>query len=221
MTLTIKICGLSTPETLDSAISAGADMVGLNFFPKSPRFIDLTVAKNLAGRARRRAEIVALGVDMDDERLAAIVDAVHPDWLQLHGAESPERAAEIGERFATKVMKVLPVGEKSDLAAAARYRSAAAGLLLDARPPKGATRPGGNAAVFDWRLLEGFTPGLPWLLAGGLDAGNVAEALRISNAPGVDVSSGVESAPGVKDVGLIRSFIAAARAARRQPERIA
>ena len=213
MDLIVKICGLSTEETLDAALEAGADMVGFAFFPKSPRFISVDKAVALAKRARGRAEIAALIVDMDDTAIAALVDAVKPDWLQMHGQETPERTAEVRKRFATKVMKAIGVGAADDLTAAKGYAAVADRLLLDAKPPKDATRPGGNARAFDWKLLAGFKPGVPYLLSGGLTPANVAEAIAITGAPGVDVSSGVETAPGRKDPALIRAFIANARAA--------
>jgi phosphoribosylanthranilate isomerase len=219
MKLTVKICGLSSEEALDAAIDAGADMVGFVFFPPSPRYLTLDRAAALAGRARGRAEIVALTVDLHDKGFAEIVESVRPDWLQLHGNEGPERVAAVKKRFARRVMKAIGIREASDLAAAARYRVVADRLLLDAKPAKGAVLPGGNGAPFDWTILGGFEPGLPWLLSGGLDAGNVGLALRVTGAAGVDVSSGVEKTPGKKDPALIRAFIAAARRAGvRQPE---
>lgn len=221
MSLTVKICGLSTEETVDAAIDAGADMVGLNFFPRSPRYVAVARARELAARARSRTGIVALAVDMDDAGLAAIVEALRPDWLQLHGAETPDRVRAVKARFGIKVMKALGIRDAADVEAALRYVGAADGLLLDAKPPAGADRPGGNAVTFDWRLLAGFAPGVPWLLSGGLSPANVGEAIRITGAPGVDVSSGVETAPGRKDAGLIRSFITAARHAAAAPERMA
>jgi phosphoribosylanthranilate isomerase len=213
MDLLVKICGLSTEETLDAAIEAGADMVGFVFFPKSPRFISVDKAVALAKRARGRAEIAALIVDMDDSAIAALVDAVKPDWLQMHGRETLEGTAEVRKRFATKVMKAIGIGAASDLTAAKGYVAVADRLLLDAKPPKDATRPGGNARAFDWRMLAGFAPTVPYLLSGGLTPANVAEAIAITGAPGVDVSSGVETTPGKKDAALIRAFIANARAA--------
>ena len=224
MGLIVKICGLSTEETLDAALDAGADMVGLNFFPPSPRFVSLDAGKRLAERARGRAEIVALSVDMDDAGLAALVDAVDPDWLQLHGKDSPERTADVKARFGRRVMKAIHVSTAGDLAAAGAYDGACDRLLLDARPPRGAILPGGNGEPFDWTILSGFRPAKPYLLSGGLTVGNVAEALRIATAPGVDVSSGVETAPGRKSPDLIRAFIAAARnaaAATAEPRRAA
>jgi phosphoribosylanthranilate isomerase len=213
MPATIKICGLSTAPTVAAALDAGADMVGLVFFEKSPRFLGLDAARNLAGQARGRARIVALSVDASDRALAAIVDAVAPDILQLHGKESPERVAEIKRAFGVPVMKALGVAEAGDFSRAREYEEAADWLLIDAKPPKGATRPGGNGAAFDWRLARRFAPPLPWLLSGGLDPANVAEGIALSGARGVDVSSGVESAPGVKDIDRIKAFIAAARSA--------
>ena len=222
MSLIVKICGLSTEETLDAAIDAGADMVGINFFPPSPRFVSLDTGRRLAERARGRADIVALSVDMDDAGLAEIVDALRPDWLQLHGKDSPERTAAVRARFPAKVMKAMHVAVAADLMRAADYAEAADRILLDATPPKGATRPGGLGKPFDWTILRGFRPAKPYLLSGGLTPRNVGEALRISGAPGVDVSSGVETSPGRKDPDRIRAFIAAARrAAVAEPERAA
>ncbi len=211
MSLIVKICGLSTEETLDAALAAGADMVGLNFFPKSPRYLTLSRAAELAKRAAGRTEVVALSVDMDDAGLAEIVEAIHPDWLQLHGRETPERVAEIRKKFGRQVMKAVGIRQAADVDAARTYESVADGLLLDAKPPKDATRPGGNGASFDWSLLAGFDPDIPWLLSGGLAPGNVAEAVALTGAPGVDVSSGIESAPGRKEASLIRAFVANAR----------
>lgn len=211
MSLIVKICGLSDRETLDAAIDAGADMVGLVFFPRSPRFVDLETAVALADRARGRAGIVALTVDMDDAGLAPIVERVRPDWLQLHGGEPVERVAAIRERFAPKVMKVLGIQSAADLGPADAYGTVADRLLLDAKPPKDADRPGGLGRTFDWTVLDGFAPPVGWMLSGGLDAANVGAAIRMTGAPGVDASSGVERAPGVKDPDRIRAFVAAAR----------
>lgn len=212
MSSIIKICGLSTAPTLDAALDAGADMVGLVFFERSPRFVGLDHARELAAQARGRAKIVALSVDASDRTLAAIVARIAPDLLQLHGAENPERVAEIKRTFALPVMKALGVADARDFDKAREYDEAADWLLIDAKPPKDATRPGGNGAPFDWRLARAFAPPKPWLLSGGLDPANVGEAIALSLARGVDVSSGVESAPGVKDIGKIRAFIAGARA---------
>ncbi len=212
MAPTIKICGLSTAETLSAALAADADMVGFVFFEKSPRHVSYEMARALAARARGRAEIVALCVDADDATLDAIVRATEPDYLQLHGRETPERAAEIQRKFGVSAIKAIGVAEAADFAKAEEYRDAADALLIDAKPPNGAILPGGNGIAFDWRLARDFHPRKPWMLSGGLDAGNVAEAIRQSLVRGVDVSSGVESAPGVKDAAKIRAFIAAALA---------
>jgi phosphoribosylanthranilate isomerase len=213
MSLIVKICGLSTEETLDAALAAGADMVGFNFFPKSPRFVNTVNAAALAKRARGRTETVALVVDMDDAAIGDLIAAVKPDWLQLHGQETIERVATIRTRFGIKTMKAVGVAGATDLALARSYAGVADRLLLDAKPPKDATRPGGNARTFDWSLAVGFAPGVPYLLSGGLTPTNVAEAIAVTGAPGVDVSSGIETAPGQKDPALIRAFVANARAA--------
>jgi phosphoribosylanthranilate isomerase len=213
MSLIVKICGLSTPEALDVALDAGADMVGFVFFPPSPRNLSFKAASALESRVRGRAKKVALSVDADDTLLAYVVDALGPDILQLHGNESPLRVAAIKARFKLPVMKAIPVESKGDLAAIARYAAVADRLLFDARAPREATRPGGLGTPFDWHLLENIGSRVPFMLSGGLDAGNVAEALAITRAPGVDVSSGVERAPGEKDPEKIRAFVRAARAA--------
>jgi phosphoribosylanthranilate isomerase len=213
MTLTVKICGLSTAETLDVALEAGADAVGFVFFPPSPRHLDYDAARALGARVNGRAEKVALSVDADDATLAAVVEALRPDALQLHGKETPARVAAIKQRFGLPVMKAIPVEARGDLAAIVDYVGVADRLLFDARAPREATRPGGLGKAFDWRLLENLDPGIPFMLSGGLDAGNVAEALRITRARSVDVSSGVERAPGEKDPDKIRAFVRAARAA--------
>ena len=214
MTLLVKICGLSTPETLDVALDAGADMVGFMFFSASPRNVSLEQARALGKRVQGRARKVAVTVDADDALLASIIEALKPDMLQLHGQETPQRVAAVRESFGLAVMKVLPIETKSDLAAIDSYTSVADRLLFDARPPRDATRPGGLGKPFDWHLLENLNLSIPFLLSGGLHADNVAEALRVTRAPGVDVSSGVESAPGVKDPEKIRAFIRAARSAK-------
>jgi phosphoribosylanthranilate isomerase len=212
MSLAVKICGLSTRETLDAALDAGADMVGFVFFPPSPRHIQLASARELGRQARGRAQKVALTVDADDATLAAIVEALQPDILQLHGHETPSRVAEIKRKFGREAMKALPVERAADLAILPDYATVADRILFDARPPKGATRPGGLGAAFDWHLLEKLDLKLPFMVSGGLHAGNVAEAIRVTRAHGVDISSGVERAPGVKDIEMIREFIRAARA---------
>ena len=222
MDLIVKICGLATAEALDAAIEAGADMVGFVFFPPSPRHLGLAAAQALGRRVRGRAQKVALSVDADDALLDAVVEALQPDLLQLHGKETPARIAALKARFGRPVIKAIAIESGADLAAVAAYAGVADRLLFDARPPRAATRPGGLGKSFDWRLLENVDPGVPFLLSGGLDAANVGEALRITRAPGVDVSSGVERAPGQKDPDKIRSFIRAAReAAAKQVDRVA
>ena len=213
MVSTVKICGLATAATLEAALDAGADMVGLVFFAKSPRFVGLDHAHELAVQARDRAKIVALTVDAEDDLLAAIVRVVGPDLLQLHGHETPQRVAAIKQAFALPAMKAIGVSEAADFARARDYEAVADWLLIDAKPPKDAVLPGGNGRPFEWRLARDFAPKIPWLLSGGLDADNVGEAIALSGARGVDVSSGVERAPGVKDETKIAAFAAAARAA--------
>ena len=213
MALTVKICGLKTPDTLEAALAAGADMVGFVFFPPSPRHLGLEGARVLGEQVRGRALKVALTVDADDETIGAIVAALQPDFLQLHGKETTERVAVVRSRFGLPVMKALPIATRADLAPVRSYADVADRLIFDARAPQDATRPGGLGKPFDWRLLAGLDPGVPYMLSGGLDATNVAEALAVTQATGVDVSSGVERTPGEKDPDKIRAFIAAARAA--------
>jgi phosphoribosylanthranilate isomerase len=216
MTLKVKICGLSTESALDAALDAGADMIGLVFHAASPRYIGVGRAAALAERARGRAEIVALTVDPGDHQLEEIVAELRPDWLQLHGRETPERAGEIAGRFGIRTMKAIPVQDAADPQAAAPFRGMVDLILFDARPPIGADRPGGHGRRFDWTLLA--AAGLPpFMLSGGLNPGNVAEAIAVTRPAGVDVSSGVETAPGRKDPDLIRAFIAAARMAAAAP----
>jgi len=213
MTPTVKICGLSTAPTLDAALDAGAEMVGFVFFSKSPRHIDWATARALGRQARGRATIVALSVDADDDTLKRIVDALSPDLMQLHGSETPTRVKRIGELCARPTMKAIGVATHGDLAAAQAYEGVADHLLIDAKPPKGAVLPGGNGRPFDWSLTREFRPSVPWLLSGGLDPDTIEAAIALSQARGVDVSSGVESAPGVKEPTRIRAFVAAARRA--------
>jgi phosphoribosylanthranilate isomerase len=210
----VKICGLSTPETLEAALGAGADLVGFVRIPGSPRYVNLDLGRELSRQARGRTLRVVLLMDAQDAAIADAVEALDPDLLQLHGRESPERAAAIRSRFGRPVMKALGIAEASDLAALAPYAGRVDHLLLDAKPPRvpGAL-PGGNGRAFDWRLLNGLDPGLSFMLSGGLNPGNVAEAVRLTGSRAVDVSSGVESAPGVKDPGRIEAFVKAARAA--------
>jgi phosphoribosylanthranilate isomerase len=213
MSVIVKICGLSTPEALDVALEAGADMVGFVFFAPSPRHVTFERAHALASRVLERAQKVALTVDADDALLDAVVEALQPDMLQLHGTESPARVEAVRRMFGLPVMKAVPIAAKSDLDGIARYAGITDRLLFDARAPREATRPGGLGRPFDWHLLENLDPGVPFMLSGGLDADNVGEALRITRAPGVDVSSGVERAPGEKDPDKIRAFVRAARVA--------
>ena len=213
MPLLIKICGLKTIEALDAALDAGADMVGFVFFPPSPRNIGLEAAKILGERVKGRAKKVALSVDATDAELTAAIEALKPDMLQLHGKEAPERMASVRSRFRLPVMKALPIETRADLSPIYAYANVADWLLFDARAPRGATRPGGLGKAFDWNVLERINPGVPFMLSGGLDAANVSEALRITRANAVDVSSGVERRPGDKDPQKIRAFVVAARAA--------
>lgn len=213
MSVLIKICGLSTPAALDAALEAGADLVGFIFFPPSPRHVGFEAARTLAERVRPGARKVAVSVDANDEHLKSCIAALKPDLLQLHGRETPERVGVIRSLFRLPVMKALPVSERSDLLHIHQYAKVADLLMFDARAPRGATRPGGFGKTFDWRLLENIDLAVPFMVSGGLDAGNVEEALRLTRADGLDVSSGVENAPGEKDVGMIRAFVQAARAA--------
>jgi phosphoribosylanthranilate isomerase len=220
MTLLVKICGLKSPEMLEVALECGADMVGFVFFRPSPRNVELAVARSLGERVRGRALKVALSVDADDRELENMVEALRPDLLQLHGRETPQRLSAIRRRFALPVMKALPIAERADLRRIRAYETAADRLIFDARPPADASRPGGLGRSFDWQLLRDLDCALPFVLSGGLDAENVGEALRITQAGGVDVSSGIERAPGEKDADKIRAFIAAARQAAEQAVRL-
>jgi phosphoribosylanthranilate isomerase len=212
MNTTIKICGLRSPEALDSALDAGADMVGFVFFSASPRHVDFALAQELGARVAGRALTVALSVNADDDWLAASIATLAPDLLQLHGKETPERVAAVKARFGLPVMKAIAVETGDDLACVPAYAAVADRLIFDARAPRDATRPGGLGRPFDWRLLKNLDPRVPFMLSGGLNRENVAEAIDVTGAMGVDVSSGVERAPGEKDPDLIRGFIKAARA---------
>ena len=210
----IKICGLSTPETLDVALGAGADMVGFVRFPKSPRHVSLDLGHRLSLQARGRAQRVVLLVNPEDEAIAQAIEAINPDLIQLHGSESLERVAEIRSMVKRPVMKAFGIAEASDLQALGPYASGVDHILLDAEPPRVANAlPGGNGIAFDWRLLNGLDPGLFFMLSGGLNPDNVAEAIRLTKTQAVDVSSGVESGPGLKDPARIEAFIRAARTA--------
>lgn len=207
----VKICGLTRPEHVVWAAGAGASYLGFVFFPKSSRNVTADVARDLALEAPAGVAKVALLVDADDAAIGAILDRVPLDMLQLHGHETPERVAGVRARFGLPVMKAVGVAEAADLDALPAYEAVADQILLDAKAPKGAALPGGNGLAFDWRLIAGRVWNRPWMLAGGLRPDTVAEAVRLTGARQVDVSSGVESAPGVKDEALIRAFIAAAR----------
>ncbi|WP_210496139.1 phosphoribosylanthranilate isomerase [Microvirga antarctica] len=210
----VKICGLSTPETLEAALAARADLVGFVRFPKSPRHVSLETGRALSAQAKGRAGRVVLLVDADDAEIDSAIEALDPDMLQLHGSESPERVAFIRRRFGRPVLKALGIATAQDLAAATGYLTSADYLLLDAKPPRQSDAlPGGNGLSFDWGLIDSLDRTLPFMLSGGLDPANVAEAIRLTRPDAVDVSSGVESGPGVKDPDRIGAFVKAARAA--------
>ncbi|MEH3119122.1 MAG: phosphoribosylanthranilate isomerase [Methylorubrum populi] len=206
----VKICGLSSEATLDAALDAGADLVGFVHFPKSPRHVTLEQGGRLSRRARGRAERVVLLVDPDDALLAAAIEALDPDLIQLHGRETPERVAEVRARTGRPAMKAIGVASADDLASLPAYAAVADRLLLDAKAAPGATLPGGNGRTFDWGLLKSAEFPLGTMLSGGLDAGNVAAALASTGLTAVDVSSGVELHPGEKDPAKIAAFVAAA-----------
>lgn len=204
-----KICGISTPETMQAALDAGARWVGLVFFPKSPRNVSIATAAELSRMVGTGTRVVGLFVDPTDDLLEDVTGQVPLDLIQLHGSETPERVAAIRARFNLPVMKALKVGDTADLDAATAYEPVVDMLLFDAKPPKGAVLPGGNGVAFDWSLLTGRVWSKPWMLSGGLDPANVAQAIRATGARAVDVSSGVEEAPGQKSPDLIRAFLAA------------
>lgn len=210
----VKICGLTTAESVTAAVDAGAAYIGLVFFPISPRHLELSKAAELAGAVPAGVCKVALTVNADDAEFEALLAQVPVDMLQLHGAETPDRVAQIKDRFGLPVMKAVGVADEGDLPALTEYARVADQLLVDAKPPKGSALPGGNAVAFDWRLIAGRRWSIPWMLAGGLTPYNVAEAVRLTGAGMVDVSSGVESAPGVKDLDKIAAFVKAAKGAR-------
>lgn len=209
----VKICGLTAAADVAAAAAAGADLVGFVVFPPSPRGVTVEQAAALARAVPAGVERVVLTVDAGDDLLAAIVAAVPCDLLQLHGRETPARVAEVRARFGLPVMKAVGLAGPGDLGELALQEAVADRLLVDARPPPGATRPGGNGLTFDWRLLQGRAWARPWMLAGGLTPANAGVAVRLTGAPALDVSSGVEAAPGRKDAHRVRAFIAAARAA--------
>jgi phosphoribosylanthranilate isomerase len=215
MTIRVKICGLKTPETMAVALDAGADHVGLVFFPPSPRTLEMTTARSLADMARGRAQIVVLTVDPDDALIEAIAAELQPDIIQLHGSETPERATEIKTSTSCAVMKAVKVATTQDVEVAFNYtvpQGPCDTILFDAKAPKDAALPGGNGLTFDWRVLEAVGSRLNYMLSGGLTPDNVGDAIRLTGARAVDVSSGVESAPGVKDAARIRAFLEAAKA---------
>ena len=209
----IKICGLSTADTLDAALEAGADMVGFVFFAPSPRHLSTEQAVGLGRQVRRRALKVALTVDASDDELDVIALTLRPDLLQLHGRETPERLAAIRERYGLPVAKAFGIATRADLAALTAYRGLIDWALLDARPPKGAVLPGGNGVAFDWSILDGLTPPAPLMLSGGLAPETVGGAIARVRPGAVDVSSGVEDRPGIKNPERIRAFIRTARSA--------
>ena len=208
-----KICGLTTPETLDAALAGGAAFVGAVIFPKSPRHIGPLHAATLFERARNKAKIVAVTVDADDALLTEIALILKPDLIQLHGSETPARAERVRTLTGAGIVKALPIRVHEDFAEGDAWEPFADHLMFDAKPPEGSDLPGGVGARFDWTLLAGRAFRHPWFVAGGLTPDNVAQAIRVSGAPMVDVSSGVESAPGVKDPALIAAFLEAARSA--------
>jgi len=207
----VKICGLRDKAHIRAAARAGAAYVGFVFFKRSPRNLTVAEAQQLALEVPPGVAKVALTVNADDATLDAIIETVPLDMLQLHGAESPERVAVVRERYGLPVMKAVGIADEADLGAIAEFGRVADQLLVDAKPPMGAALPGGNGLSFDWRLIAGRRWPVPWMLAGGLTPGNVAEAVHLTGARQVDVSSGVETTPGIKDEGLIADFIAAAR----------
>ena len=214
MSARAKICGLSTPETVDAAVGGGAGFVGFNFFRKSPRYVDPEAAARLALPARAAGvKVAAVTVDPDDALLDGLMAALRPDFIQLHGQETPARAREVAVRTGVGVIKALSISQASDIDLATGFEPVVEHLMFDARPPKDHPLPGGTGARFDWTLLEGRRFNRPWMLAGGLDPWNVAEALRLSGAPIADVSSGVERGPGLKDPALVTAFLDAVRRA--------
>jgi phosphoribosylanthranilate isomerase len=213
MSITAKICGVSTPEAVSAALAGRAGYVGFMFFEASPRNVGLEAAQRLAQPLRGKAKVVAVAVDPDDAMADRIAATLKPDLIQLHGKESPSRVREVAARMGAGAIKALPVSEASDLDAAAAYDGVVEHLMFDAKPPKAAGRPGGTGITIDWSLLAGRRFQRPWFLAGGLDPWNLAEAVQQSGAPLVDVSSGVERGPGLKDPALITAFLDAVRRA--------
>lgn len=213
----IKICGLSTVESVDAVIAAKAAHVGFIFFQKSPRHVTAGLAAELGARAQAAGlKSVAVTVNADDRYLDEITAAMKPDILQLHGSESPTRVAEVKQKYGLPVMKAFAISNAEDLDKIHAYDGVADRFLFDAKPPKGADLPGGNGVSFDWTLLNALDPSVDYMLSGGLDPENVGDAIKIANPHGLDISSGVESAPGVKDLGLIADFFDAVKAARKE-----
>lgn len=215
MTTRVKICGIKTGAAMTAALDGDAEYVGLVFFPKSPRNVSIAEARSLAERARGRAAIVALLVDPTDAEVVAVTSGLAPDYLQLHGHETPTRVRDIRNAGKTPIIKAISVTTKDDAACAMGYRELVEMILFDAKPPTGVSLPGGNGQSFDWMVVREMRQQFPFMLSGGLTADNVQTAIRICHPMAVDVSSGVETAPGVKDTGLIRAFIAAAKSAHR------
>ena len=214
MALDIKICGLKTDQAMAAALAGGASHVGFIFFARSPRYVEPAEAGRLREMARGKAQAVAVTVDADNAFLDEIVAKMQPDMLQLHGSETPDRVAELKARYGLPVMKVFSVSEAADLKQMEPFLGIADRVMFDAKPPKGSQLPGGNGVAFDWHILAGLDAGVDYMLSGGLNAANIGDALRLANPPGIDVSSGVESAPGVKDPALIEQCFRAVRAAR-------
>jgi phosphoribosylanthranilate isomerase len=213
MSLLVKICGITSADAADAAARAGADLAGLNLHPASPRRLYPEQAAVIAARLRDKLRLVVVLSDPTDEPLQAAISVVKPDFIQLHGSETPQRVASIRSLTGVRIIKAIAVADASDLALATQYEECADMLLFDAKPPAGAIREGGHGAAFDWQILRGRSFARPWLLAGGLTPENVARGIRTSEASGVDVSSGVETAPGQKSVELIAKFVANARSA--------
>jgi len=207
----VKICGLTRSEDVSASVQAGAAYLGFNAYPHTPRYADIDLMRDLALEVPAGIIKVVLVVDGDDALFDELMERVPLDMIQLHGSETPERVTELKTRTGLPVMKALGISDADDLPKIAEYSAVADQLLLDAKPPKGATRPGGNAVTFDWSLLQGLKIPVPWMLAGGLNVDNVTEAIQISGARQVDVSSAVESAPGIKDAARVKDLIAAAK----------
>lgn len=214
MTTEAKICGIKTREALTAALDGKAEYVGFVFFGPSPRHLDIATAQSLADEARGNAKIVALTVDADDEALGEISNAIAPDFFQLHGSETPKRVADVKSKFERRIIKAIPVRTSEDAALAKTYTKVADLILFDAKAPADATRPGGHGRVFDWTLLDAVSRDIRFMLSGGLTPDNVQEAMRATRPYAVDVSSGVETAAGVKDVELIRRFLHAVKTAK-------